>query len=141
MKGNGIIMARLFNVVVFDDTISGDGGAAPAIYYSRREHQALVGSADSLQVQILVDAIGTNPTSVTVTYEISNTGGDLEREWKTTAKSKTLTASGFTSAKLPEMDFLMIDPTSDLGAFGRFKITSSENAPCKVRVIVCGRAN
>jgi len=140
MKGNGIIMARLFNVVVFDDMISG-ANASPAIYYSAREHQALLGSVDTLNVQVLVDAIGTASTSVTVTYETSNTGGDLEREWKTTAKTVTVTPVGFTSSDLPAMAFLLVDGSVDLGAFGRFSITTDKNSPCKVRIVVCGRTN
>lgn len=133
-------MARLFNVVVFDDMITGTN-TSPAIYYSAREHQALLGSVDTLNVQVIVDAIGTAGTTVTVTYETSNTGGDLEREWKTTAKTVSVTPTGFTSSDLPAMVFFVVDATVDLGAFGRFMITADKTVPCKVRVVVCGRAN
>ena len=64
-------MARLFNIEVFNRTIAGASSSAP-VYRSGEGHYALLGSADVLCAQILVEASPTFPAVVTVTYELSN---------------------------------------------------------------------
>jgi len=130
-------MARLFNVVLFDETISG-GTTTPPIYYSNQNHQALLGSADVLTVQLIVEAIGTATTTVSVVYQISNTANDSE--WKDSSKSETMAVAGFSPADLPASKFFAVDANIDLAAFGRFKITSDKNPPCKVKIVACGRS-
>ncbi|MBL8600413.1 MAG: hypothetical protein JNK72_00670 [Myxococcales bacterium] len=44
-------MARVFNLVVFDQVISGDS-SAPPVFYTSQEHAALLGSVERLQVQL-----------------------------------------------------------------------------------------
>ncbi len=49
-------MSRLFNVEVFNQSIGGVSTSAPT-YVSGTEFNALLGSAEKLKVQIIVDAI------------------------------------------------------------------------------------
>ena len=105
-EGIGVIMARLFNVVVFDETISGANSSAP-VYYSHPSHHALLGSADVLNVQVIVEAIGAATTTVSVVYQISNSA--VESEWKDSSKSDTIAVAGFTNTDLPAMKFFAVD--------------------------------
>lgn len=131
-------MARLFNVVVFDETISGDSGGSKPIYYSNPSHHALLGSADVLNVQVIVESVSAVTTVVTVVYQISNSA--VESEWKDSSKSATVTVAGYTSADLPGMTFFAVDANIDLSAYGRFKVYADKNGACKVRIIACGRS-
>ncbi len=128
-------MPRLFNLEVFNETVTGDA-TTPPVYYSVREHQAVLGSADVLHAQIIVEAIGDAGTVVTVAYQISNTGN--EAEWTSSAKSTTVTPVAFTA--VPFTGWLLVDAGVDIGAFGRFKVTSNKNAPARVRIVVLGRS-
>jgi hypothetical protein len=130
-------MARLFNIEVFNQTISGDANAP--IYYSNREQQATLGSADILYAQIIVEGLTDITGTVTVLYQTSNTSN--EDEWVDTSKTVGVTPGGLTSTSLPKNTILTIDNTTTLGAFGRFKITYNKNSMATVRLIVCGRAN
>ena len=56
-------MARLFNIEVFNQSISGDGGS-PGVYYTSPEQMAALGSADALIVQIIVESVGALSTQV-----------------------------------------------------------------------------
>lgn len=49
-----ITMGRMFNVEVFNQTISGDGGTAP-LFYTGQEQAAMLGRADSLLAQVTVE--------------------------------------------------------------------------------------
>lgn len=129
-------MPRLFNVQVFDESISGD--VNPPTYYSMPEHHALLGSADTLLAQVIVEGLTNSTVTVSVTYQISNTGN--ESEWSDSSKSTTVAPAGFTAAALPKIGWIAIDTTADLGAFGRFKVTADKNSITKVRIIVCGHS-
>ncbi len=128
-------MPRLFNIEVFNEMVTGDASAP--VYFSTREHQAMLGSADVLNAQIIVEAIGDAATIVSVAYQISNTGN--EAEWVSSSKNTTVTPGGFTG--VPATGWLQVDTNADIAAFGRFKVTSNKNAPAKVRIIVLGRSN
>jgi len=131
-------MARLFNIEVFNQSISGDGGS-PGVYYTSPEQMAVLGSADALIVQIIVESVGALSTQVTVAYESSNTGSQIANEWGSVATATTSAAANWSD--LPLVKPLTITTVGQIGAFGRFKVTSNNNAPAQVRIVVCGRSN
>jgi hypothetical protein len=113
------------------------------VYYSNREHQATLGSADQLYVQVIVEGITDVSGGVTVLYQVSNTAN--EDEWIDHTKSVTVTPGALSTPTLPKSQILTIDGTSPpFAAFGRFKITYGVAATASlatVRVVVCGRTN
>lgn len=130
-------MARLFNVEVFHRTIAGASSSAP-VYHSGEGHYALLGSADVLTAQILVEASPTYPAVVTVTYELSN--NTQEETWiVNTGLTQTVTAA--TAAGMPAQAYLrIVFDDFVLPAYGRFAV-SSDVEGVTVRIIVCGRTN
>lgn len=128
-------MPRLFNIEVFNQSISGDATTPPP-YYSSEEHAALLGSADKLVVQVIVMAIKGVTSTVTVLYQNNNTH---ESElWSDSTASKSVVASSLTA--LPKVGWLGVESTTDRGAFGRFKVTCDKEM-VTVRVIVTGYSN
>ncbi|MBI5514758.1 MAG: hypothetical protein HY909_13365, partial [Deltaproteobacteria bacterium] len=81
-----------------------------------------------------LDAVTQATTTVTVTYQTSNTGE--EQDWKDSTFSKTLVAVN--TSDTPKSSFETISSLADLGAFGRFKVVS-DKAIATVRLVVCGR--
>lgn len=129
-------MARLFNVEIFNKTISGAGANAP-FYYSSDDHAALLGSADVLTFQVILSSAKNVSTQVIVTYQWNNT---LEQEnWMTTGAGAT-TTSGATFADMPALNYFTVKDAIGLGAYGRIRV-SSDKEEVTVRVIACGRVN
>lgn len=128
-------MPRLFNLEVFNRVISGDNGSPPK-YYSSAEHASVLGSADMMNVQIIIDSPPQTSVDVTVKYEINN--DNSEDTWTPTSISKTVSLGGPTVA--PASEFMTISSLADLGCYGRFMITSNQ-PNTTVRVIACGRSN
>jgi len=125
-------MARIFNVEVFNKTIS--GGGSPPEYFTGQEFYGLLGSADKFVAQVIVDAIKADPTTVTVAYWVNN--GTDEANWADTMTAVTVTTAGFTD--LPIQGLLVwTDPN---GCYGRFVVTS-DTPGATVRIIVCGRSS
>ena len=123
-------MSRLFNVEVFNPTIGGVSTSAPT-YVSGTEFNALLGSAEKLKVQIIVDAIAAASTTVSVTFEYNNAMQD-----NTWATGSTATVAVAAIADLPESGFMTLSAPADLAAYGRFRVGANQNAT--VRIIVCG---
>lgn len=132
-------MARLFNVEVFNQTISGD--ASPPVYYSQREQQGTLGGADLIYVQVIIEGITDVTGAFSVTYQISNTAN--EDEWIDSGKTLSATPGGLTNTTLPKSYFFLVDNSNGgmLGAFGRFKVTWSKNSMATIRIIACGHSN
>ena len=133
-------MARLFNVEVFNKTINGAVASPP--YTTSADFYSLLGSADSLTVQLVVDAVSVDGTEVTATYYVAN--GTEEEMWNVAQKGADPMKVAVTSdIDLPtKSKLLFINPSDDFvnGAFGRFLILST--APgAAVRLIVCGRSH
>lgn len=126
-------MARLFNIEVFNQTISGDATTAPA-YYTSEEHAALLGSADKLVAQVVLVSQKNTSTTINVIYQHNNT---LESElWGDSNASKNVIGPA-NHTDLPAVQWFAVDSTVDRGAFGRFKVTA-DNPGAVVRVIVTG---
>ena len=106
-------MSRLFNVEVFNQTM-GQGQT----YFSGEEFYAMLGSADSMSAQVLVDAVAAYPTDVVVTFQTTNT---LQQwTWSSTAATTTVTVS--TAANTPAQDTIDVPFTGTvIGAYGRFQ--------------------
>lgn len=126
-------MSRLFNVEVFNQTI---GAAAPV--YSSQEFYALLGSADVIVAQLVLDGVSaTSATEVTVTYQVNNT--TQEQLWVDTPWNESVTASNADDP--PKQEALVVPQGTDehLGAFGRFKVAADKGG-ASVRIIACGRS-
>ena len=136
-------MPRVFNVEVFNKTI---GGAAsnPPVYRSGEEFYDLLGSADNVIAQLFIDSAATVPTTVTVSYEMSNS--TEEETWKLAeidgsppqplTESVTVTALG-PAPQSESLGFVTM-PEFVPAAYGRFVVTSDE-PEVAVRIVVCGR--
>jgi len=132
----------IFNVEVFNKTISGN--ASPPEYFTGQEFYALLGSADSFAAQVIVDAVETSNTQVTVVYQTTNTAE--EETWmvgKVSGGSSPIQVSVTTVNKTdpPQQGVLIVpatDPTFVNGAFGRLLVTS-DTPGASVRIIACGR--
>ena len=133
-------MARLFNVEEFNKTINGAVASPP--YTSSAEFYSLLGSADSLTVELVVDAVMTDGTTITATYYVAN--GMEEAMWGVAKKGgdpMTVSLEAFTDGP-PKAKLLFINQGDDFvnGAYGRFVIEST--APgAAVRLVVCGRSH
>lgn len=130
-------MARLFNVEVFNKTISGatEEEDRPK-YYTAEEFYALLGSADSLWVQAIVDYQGaatTGNNTVTVALEINNSNEAETWEAPTGVSPVDVPFSETSPAKLTWVWL-------GTAAHVRFVVTS-KYPNVAVRIIVCGRAS
>ncbi|MBI5516723.1 MAG: hypothetical protein HY909_23260 [Deltaproteobacteria bacterium] len=121
----------LFNVVVFEGMIN---DSTTLFMYSKPEYNALLGSAGNLVGQLCLDATPNTSTTVTATYQLSNTG--LESDWKDANGPPTVGITATTEA--PKSTIFTITSLSERGALGRFKLSSSK-AGAYVRLIVAGR--
>lgn len=125
-------MARLFNVEVFNQMI---GASAE---YSSQDFYALLGSADAIVAQIVVDGVvATSLTTVVVTYQVNNTM--QEQLWVDTPWNESVAASD--PDDTPKQEALIVPQGTDehLGAFGRFKVQADKGG-ASVRIIACGRS-
>ncbi len=125
-------MARSFNVEVFNKTIGGDATNAPQ-YRTGQEFYAMLGAADALRVQVIVEAVNAINTTVTVSAE--TTSAQEEETWKDTGVS-ALTVMVTSPAKTNQ-DVLRLVAGQHYGAFVRFVVSS--NVPtATVRLIATG---
>jgi hypothetical protein len=125
-------MARLFNVEVFNQVI---GGGSPApVYYSGPQFNALLGSADELTIQYIVDATGGSLPAV-VTFEPQCNNTEEEALWEATASTKTVTITA--QSDLPGSTIDRYSLSSAFAAYGRFKVTADKHS-VSARIIVCG---
>lgn len=126
-------MARLFNVEVFNKTISG-AAQDPPPYRTGEEFYALLGSADTLWVQTIVDSQGaatTGNNTVTVTLEVNNSN---EAETWQTPTGVNAESVAFSATSPAQKSWLWLGT----GAHARFLVTS-KYPNVAVRIIVCGR--
>ncbi len=132
-------MARAFNLVVFDGTISGNN-AAPPEFYSSQEHAALLGSVERLQFQLIVRAVSdfTNPADIQTTYEITN-APEYDAWAESTVKPiDSVTAIG----DLPAVFLHQVSNFQDQAAYGRFKLKcTTDNIVVHVQLVVAGYAD
>lgn len=131
-------MTRAFNLEVFNQTINGDG-TTPPTYYTAMDYAATLGSADSLNAHLIVEGLTDSAGIVTVTYQRSNTTNT--EDFKSISTSATVTPGGTDGSKVPKGEFYAITAASDLGAYGRFRITYDKSSMVTVRIVVCGRTN
>lgn len=124
-------MARLFNVEVFNKTISG-AEEDPPQYRTGEEFYALLGSSDTLWTQVIVDSQGaatTGNNTVTVTLEINNS---TEAEtWETTTFVQSVPFNTTSPAK---KSWAWVGTAAHV----RYLVTS-KYPNVAVRIIVCGR--
>ena len=137
-EGIGIILARVFNIEIFNQTISGDATAAPA-YYTSDEHAALLGSADRLVCQLVLVAQKNQSTIVSIQYQHNNTmENELWRDASIGAAKSVTGPANYTD--LPAVAWVALNVDVDRGAFGRFKITADKEV-ATFRLIVTGYSN
>jgi len=124
-------MARAFNLVVFDQTISG-GGAMPPRFYTSQEHAALLGSVEKLQVQMICRGSTTFSNTITVEYQVTNAP---EFEAWSTSTSGSLIVGLATS--LPSVGFFQVDAADLIAAYGRFSVRCTGDM-AQVQLVVAG---
>ncbi len=124
-------MARLFNLVVFDGTISG-GGANPTYFYSSQEHAALLGSVEKMQVQIICRGSTTFTNTIDVDYQLTNAP---EYETWATGQNGSLAVTSVTD--IPAVTFFQVDTVQSVAAYGRFRVRCSGDM-AQVQVVVAG---
>ena len=126
-------MARLFNVEIFNKVIN-----KAVTYYSDPQFNELLGRADSVVIQAIVDATPAGET-VTVTYQVSNDGSPIAALW--TDSSVAPAPAPATSADVPKSAMARSSSTDPMGSFGRVKVTCTTNNGVAVRVIATGRTD
>lgn len=138
-------MPRMFNVEVFNKTIGG-ASSNPPEYRSGEEFYDQLGSADNVIAQVFIDSAATVPTTVTVSYEMSNS---VEEETWTVAEvdgspptplTETVTVTSMAPAPQSESIGWVTMAAFVPAAYGRFVVTSDE-PEVAVRIVACGRAN
>lgn len=137
-------MPRAFNVEVFNKTIG--GGESPPVYRTGEEFYGLLGSADSLIAQVFVDSVATVPTTVTVTYEMSNATEEetwtvAEVEGETLNVPIQVEVEVTSEAPAPQNEALgfTVMPQFIPAAYGRMKVAADEPG-ATVRIVACGRS-
>ena len=125
-------MARLFNVEVFNKTVSVAASPNQPKYYTGEEFSALLGSADTYCVQTILDTQGSAVTGpvLRVTLQINNS--NEPETWETTAFFVDVAAS----ATSPVSQSWVWAAT---GSNVRF-LVQSLYSNVAVRIIVCGRS-
>lgn len=126
-------MARLFNVEVFNKVIN-----KSISYYSDPQFNELLGRADSITLQVIVDATGGSDT-ITATLQVSNDGAPIDALWSTTSVAPA--AAPASTTDVPKSAVGRTASTDPLGAFARVKVTCSNFNGTAVRVIACGHTD
>lgn len=129
----GTIMARLFNVEVFNKVIN-----KSTTYYSDPQYNDLLGRADSVTLQVVVDSVSASDT-VTGLLQVSNDGAPIDAVWTSTSVSVGVTPGS--ASDVPKSNIGRTSSTDPLGAFGRVKVTTSSTNGVAVRIIACGRSD
>lgn len=133
----GTGMSRSFNLEIFNGIIN--KAISTSFYYSDPKFNELLGSADVLVLQAIVESAPAGET-VTVQYQTSNDGSPNTALWSN--------VSGFTASPAPSgttdvpKSAIARNAASDaMGAFGRVAVSCATNNGVAVRVIACGRIN
>lgn len=124
-------MARSFNIEIFNGTIN-----SGVTYYSAPEYNEMLGRADDLVLQLIVDAAPSTAT-IDAQYQSSNDGGQHTNLWKDVSALKP--SASATAANCPCVDMKRSGASDILGAFGRVAVSASTGTGFSVRVIACGR--
>lgn len=124
-------MPRTFNVEVFNKTVSGAASPNQPKYYSGEEFAALLGSADSMCVQTILDTQGSASSGevVRVTLQINNS--NESETWETTAFDHVVNYSATSPVSTSWV-------WAGTAANVRFMVQSLYSNVA-VRIIVCGR--
>ncbi len=131
-------MARVFNLVVFDGTITGDAGAnPPPVFYTSQEHAALLGSVERLKIQMISRATTSLAGTITFVYQVTNAP---EYDSWVNSVSKTLSLPA-AAGDLPAIAMHYIDSMNEQAAYGRFKISYDQAATAQFQLIVAGYAD
>lgn len=123
-------MARLFNVEIFNSAIN-----SGATYFSSPDFNELLGRADFLVLQVIVDSAPSTAT-ITAQYQSSNDNGSNANFWVNNINLAPAVSA--TTANCPGVDMKRSTSSDALGAFGRVSVSASAGAGFAVRVIACG---
>lgn len=126
-------MARLFNIEIFNKVINKSTN-----YYSDVQFNELLGGADSVILQVIVDAVAAADT-VTVQHQVSNDGSPTSGLWTNTSAAPTVSPTSVTD--VPKASMARTASTDTMGAFGRVQVSCTTTNGVAVRVIACGRTD
>ena len=124
-------MARGFNIEVFRKVIN-----TGVTYYSDPRYDELLGSADIVVVQAIVDSTP-GAATVTASYQASNDGAPNTGIW--VSLPNTAAPAPSSVGDVPKAAMARNTNTDALGARGRIAVSTSAQNGVAVRVIVCGR--
>lgn len=132
-------MARVFNLLVFDQSISGNSTPPPPVFYTSQEHAALLGSVERLQIQLIVRGVSaiTSPFTVDADYEITN--APEYEVWKDAGTKVQVSLSAISD--IPAVAFQQVSTIAKQAAYGRFKVTCTGDALVQVQLVVAGYAD
>ncbi len=132
-------MARVFNLVVFDETISGSSSPPPPAFYTSQEHSALLGSVERLQIQLIVRGASSlaAPFNVDADYEITN-APEFE-VWRDAGVK--VQANPTAISDIPVVAFNQVSTIDEQAAYGRFKISCDADVLVQVQLVVAGYAD
>jgi hypothetical protein len=128
-------MSRRGNFEIFNKVINKN-----VTYYSDPQFNDMLGQADTLVLQAIVD--GTPGTeTVTVQYQTSNDGAPIDALWKDVSGFACSVAPG-SATDVPKSDMDRNAAGDAMGALGRVKVTCATNTSgVAVRVIACIRVD
>ncbi|MBI5515049.1 MAG: hypothetical protein HY909_14835 [Deltaproteobacteria bacterium] len=126
-------MARFFNVVVFNKVIN-----TGVTYYSDPQFDDLLGSADVVTLQAIVDGTP-GATTVTAQYQTANESSAIAGEWATDANFPAAQPAPTSATDVPKSAMARNNPEAKMGDKGRVAVSCSAQVGVPVRVIACGR--
>lgn len=126
-------MARSFNIEVLRRVIN-----TGVTYYSDPQYDELLGDADYVALQAIVDA---TPGAATITaqYQSSNDGAPNTSVWQSSANFPAASPSPASTSDVPKAAMTSSQLGSNLGVRGRVAVSTSAQNGVSVRVIACGR--
>ena len=126
-------MARSFNIEIFRKVIN-----TGVTYYSDAQFDELLGRADRVVIQAIVDATP-GAATVTATFQSSNDGAPNTSVW--TSLPNTAAPSPASASDVPKAAMATSTKSNVSGMRGRVAVTTSAQNGVAVRVIACGRTN
>jgi hypothetical protein len=127
------VVARIFNVMVFNKVIN-----TGVTYYSDPEFDDLLGSADVVTLQAIVDGTP-GATTVTAQYQTANEGSAIAGEWATDANFPAAQPAPTSATDVPVSALARNAPDAKMSTRGRVAVSCSAQVGVATRVIACGR--
>ncbi len=127
-------MARSFNVEVFNKVIN-----TGVTYYSDPQYDELLGSADVVTIQAIVDA-APGAATITAQFQSSNEGAPNSSVWLNPTNFPAAQPAPSGASDVPKAAMTRNRLDDNMGMRGRVAVSTSAQNGVAVRVIACGRS-